>query len=421
MVFILCNCVLGNTSSSKDCLNERPTDLRIGKNKKINLVTRREESLSKLVEQSVTSLEADIGMELGPSSDSLKLLLSLIISSAALGNTLVCFVVLFTKKLRKSLSSYLILSLALSDLLASCLVMTFDLDTLVRGKWIHSQTMCTVWTTAYTFIIPSSIWNMLAMTVDRYKSLSDPLNRYRAKPFMTRRRLVAVIAVIWIYSLVFSLIPQMGWKPTISYNFERICPFNITPSYSLLSSAINFLLPMVITSVFHVKIYQIARRFNVATAQRSQAVDNVEVKGKNTCERTQVQKTFKKNTKYAKMVCLLVCAFLICWMPYTLLSITGIIFVSWSDIPPELSYFLLFLGYLNSALNPFLYSFNNRSFRRGFKSTFTTIFKYCHCQRCEVLKPCLHLPHSGTANYFKSTGQPINISLVSFVSTNTII
>ena len=350
-------------------------------------------------------------------------LLSLIIAIAILGNTLVCMVVLITKDLRKTPSSYFIFSLALSDLLTSTVVMPFDLDQWVRDyRWIHGQTVCSLWTTAYMFVVPSSMWNMLAMTVDRYKSLSDPLNRYRATPFMTSKRLAAAIASVWIYSLVFSLIPQMGWTYSQYVYQEGICAFNVAPAYSVLSSGLNFLLPSVIMSGLYVKIYHIARTFNATNrvSLRNNQGNCDGVKG-NKIDKAEVQKTFRKNTKAAKMVCAIVCAFLLCWMPHTLLSILGIFYRSLvSKVPAELNHCLLLLGYLNSALNPFLYSFNNRSFRKSYKRVLNVALKWDLRKRCLTFKG-ERLGHISNRLQIQASNQPINVSMISFASTNTIL
>ena len=69
----------------------------------------------------------------------------------------------------------------------------------------------------------------------------------------------------------------------------------------------------------------------------------------------------KRNRKAARMLGLLVAAFLICWLPY-------IIFFPISHfypqlIPNYLNLFIWWLGYLNSTINPFLYVYSNKNIR----------------------------------------------------------
>ena len=65
--------------------------------------------------------------------------------------------------------------------------------------------MCEAWITVYLITVPTSILTLLAVSVDRYKSLEDPLNRFRRFRFMTRKRPLIVISVIWLLTALFLL------------------------------------------------------------------------------------------------------------------------------------------------------------------------------------------------------------------------
>ncbi|CAH3149664.1 unnamed protein product, partial [Porites evermanni] len=55
--------------------------------------------------------------------------------------------------------------------------------------------MCQAWITVYLITVPASILTLLAVSVDRYKSLKDPLNRFRRFRFMTRKRALIIISI----------------------------------------------------------------------------------------------------------------------------------------------------------------------------------------------------------------------------------
>ena len=113
----------------------------------------------------------------------------LIIAVSLLGNLAVCGVVLSTRSLRRSVNACFILSLAVSDLMTTCLVTSFNLElSIMHEKWSHGEIMCNVYTTAYLLTVPTSILTLLALTVYRYKTLQDPLDRFKESPLMTRRR-----------------------------------------------------------------------------------------------------------------------------------------------------------------------------------------------------------------------------------------
>ena len=128
----------------------------------------------------------------------------IIIIASLLGNIIVCVVILSTRSLRQSINSCFILSLAVSDLITTCLVMPFDVELIISfERWLHGEIMCNVWTTTYLMAVPTSILNLLALTVYRYRLLQEPLDIYKASPLITRRRASLIICCLWAYSMLF--------------------------------------------------------------------------------------------------------------------------------------------------------------------------------------------------------------------------
>lgn len=301
--------------------------------------------------------------------------LILIIIVTIIGNLLVCAAILVNSQLRSSPTMLFIFSLAISDLLTATLSMPFDVDQqLVDFKWTHSEGLCEAWTTAYLITVPSSIWNLLVVSADRYKSLKDPLSRYRQSPFMTCKRAALVIVLVWMYSIVFALIPVMGWNYRPFSVENNTCYFNTSVNYSILSSFLNFIFPLLVMCFLYFKIFMIAHNMNnlkfaqgnaVGTSGMLLAEGSADDAVKISKREKRCQKRFKRNMKAAKNILIIVCAFFFCWMPHTILSLVTI-FIGEKlsvKIPPELSSLFLILGYLNSALNPPLYTFHNKRFK----------------------------------------------------------
>ncbi|XP_031572740.1 octopamine receptor-like [Actinia tenebrosa] len=190
----------------------------------------------------------------------LVVLYSLIIFAALMGNILVCLAVCINSNLRQNVSSYFIVSLAISDIGTTCLSMTFDLEQFTtHGKWYHGETMCVIWTTAYLITVPSSIWNLFVLSIDRYKTLKNPWKRYKESHSMTTKRAIITIAILWIYCFAFALLPVMGWKAYPRSVKNNYCWFNISLNFSIVGSAFNFYLPMFAMCYIYYKVYQIAR------------------------------------------------------------------------------------------------------------------------------------------------------------------
>lgn len=294
-----------------------------------------------------------------------------IIICALIGNLLVCLAIGINTRLRSSATNSFILSLSFSDLLTAALSMPFDLEQILTNmRWNHGEALCQVWTTVYLIAVPSSILNLLAVSVDRYKALSDPLNKFRQSPFMTRKRAGLVIAALWLYTVTIALVPVMGWTATNVSVSEGMCYFNISTLYSILNSIVNFVLPTLIMCSLYLKIYYIARRIYSVNMQGVASLDSEE----GTSQKRQ-RKAFRRNVKAARKILIIVCTFFVCWMPFTLTSLVVNLCGNTcsNKVPPELIQFLLLLGYLNSAINPALYSLNNQKIMNTYRNLCTLV------------------------------------------------
>ena len=299
----------------------------------------------------------------------------LIVAVAALGNLIVCYVIIANKSLRSSPTNLFIFSLAFSDLLTVTLAVPFDIEGLfLNWAWKHGEIMCEAWITIYLITVPTSILTLLAVSVDRYKSLKDPLNRFRRFRFMTRKRALIVISVIWLYSLIFALIPVMGWRAFDEFVYEGICYFPFTEIYSTLSSCLNFIIPLLVTCGIYVKIYLIAR-------SQSSTFDkeiSLQMRTTEACSRqtrsTEEKKIYLKNIRAAKTISIFVAVFFFCWVPHSFISITANLCQSCrAKIPNEVRVLVLMFGYLNSALNPFLFAFRNKRFKAAYSALLRTM------------------------------------------------
>ena len=286
----------------------------------------------------------------------------IIVAVAIVGNVMVFYAVIVDRKLRNNPTTQLLLSLALSDLVSVTIVAPLDIDVFfVRGVWVHGELMCTLWSIACETTVPAVIWTLLAISVDRYRSLSDPLNRFRLSPFMTHKRALIINLLIWIYSVLFASIPSMGWRdaPGKSVIHEGMCWFPLTRAYSLLTNFLNINLPLLVACGIHVKIYCLACERNKNSVARRRLAYMVE------------NKFYLRNLQAAKTVCMFVGAFFFCWVPYSMYIILLCLCDSCLEvIPEEASPLLLMLGYLNSALNPFLFALRNKSFKTVYSKMF---------------------------------------------------
>ena len=285
----------------------------------------------------------------------------IIVTVGIFGNLMVCYAIMVDRNLRNNPTTLLLLSLALSDLLTVTISAPLDIDVFfARGTWVHGELFCKISSTMFVTTVPTSIWTLFAISVDRYKSLSDPLNRFRFSPFMTRRRALIINFLIWSYSVLFASIPLMGRReaPGEPVVYEGICWYPYPPVYSALTSFLNFILPLLITSGIYIKIYLIVceRNKTLIHGQLASVEEN---------------NTYLGNLKAAKTISMFVGVFFCCWVPYSMYIILISLCDSCFDIiPEEANVVFLMFGYLNSALNPFLFALRNKSFKVTYSKLF---------------------------------------------------
>ncbi|PFX16048.1 histamine H1 receptor-like [Stylophora pistillata] len=292
----------------------------------------------------------------------------LIVVVAIIGNLMVSYAILANRNLRNNPTNLLLLSLAVSDLLTVTLAVPFDIEALfLSGEWKHGKTMCVTFLTVYLITVPTSIFTLLAISVDRYKTLKDPLGRFRRSQLITKRRSLIVIALIWSYCILWALLPIIGWRDrSVEPIYNGACSVHYTIVYNLLTSIMNFIFPLLLTCGFYILIYLIARKHHKVTKTGGFP---------STFKPTKEEgKMYTKNIKAAKTTAMFVVVMFLCWQPFTYFSIVAnLIGDTWEPYPFELYMVLLMLGYLNSALNPFLFAFRNKRFQSVYRKLLRSI------------------------------------------------
>ena len=315
----------------------------------------------------------------------------IIVIIALVCNSIVVYAFITYKKLRNSATNYFVISLAISDILTSALVTTFKADETLKKEWTHGAFMCRFYTTMYLLAVPSSVINLCAVTVDRYLVLRMPL-RYNS--LMPPRRALFIIGCLWVYAMTWACLPVMGWRWNGSdspFYDNGVCYFVTTRVYNITVNIVNFILPMLFMAIFWSFIYtiiqqhrkrvlKIERSLSLNTNDSSNSSNNMYVNGetqqmaqlapKNENNNKRERKRMRRNLRGSRYLGFIVVLFYFCWLPYVTVSMIGNLCV-WcvrqNLIPAVLYDALLVLGYMNSALNPFLYPFHDKHFKEAFR------------------------------------------------------
>ncbi|XP_066510769.1 5-hydroxytryptamine receptor 7-like [Hoplias malabaricus] len=329
-----------------------------------------------------------------------------------LGNALVVIAVCVVKKLRQP-SNYLLVSLAAADLSVAAVVMPVAMVTdLTGGRWLFGPLFCNVFIAMDVMCCTASIMTLCVISVDRYLGITRPLT-YPAR--QNGQLMAKMILGVWLVSASITLPPFCGWAKNI--NTGGVCLISQDFSYTIYSTAVAFYIPMLVMLFMYYKIFRAARksgakhrftsiartsRSTPTAARTAHTLELPAIDGhcKNECVRMQGLKPlvgggsvgggvmeecvslsrllsperqnmsiFRREQKAATTLGVIVGVFSVCWLPFFLLSTARpfVCGVECSCAPVWLERTLLWLGYANSLVNPFIYAFFNRDLRSTYR------------------------------------------------------
>ncbi|NWZ33740.1 DRD2 protein, partial [Brachypodius atriceps] len=195
-------------------------------------------------------------------------LLALLIFIIVFGNVLVCMAVSRERALQTT-TNYLIVSLAVADLLVATLCMPWGVYLEVVGEWRFSRIHCDIFVTLDVMMCTASILNLCAISIDRYTAVAMPM-LYNTR-YSSKRRVTLMIAVVWVLSFAISCPLLFGLNNTD----EKECIIG-NPAFVVYSSIVSFYVPFMVTLLVYVQIYIVLRRRRkrVSTKRSSHVLDS---------------------------------------------------------------------------------------------------------------------------------------------------
>ncbi|KAJ8337915.1 hypothetical protein SKAU_G00368810 [Synaphobranchus kaupii] len=281
----------------------------------------------------------------------LGILVVLIILATVFGNVVVCLAVGASRRLQ-CVTNCFIVSLAVTDLLLGLLVLPLSAVPLLTENWPLGATFCNIYISLDVMLCTASILNLLAISVDRYFAVTVPL---RYPGLVTPARVVVVMVLIWIVSLLVSFLPiHLGWNAPglVVQNKgqnDSSCDFKVNRGYVLVDGFATFYVPLLVMCGTYYRIFRIARKQARRINSRPSSVSLV---------------ASVREHKATVTLAAVLGGFIVCWFPY----FTYFTYVGWweMDFSPTIYNVVLWLGYVNSTLNPILYAALNRDFRTAY-------------------------------------------------------
>ncbi|XGW04707.1 hypothetical protein V3C99_015686 [Haemonchus contortus] len=179
------------------------------------------------------------------------LLLILIPMVTILGNLLVIISVLRYRALQTAIN-FLILGLAVADLLVALFVMPYAVYVHVqRGEWYIGNLMCDIYMASDVACSTASILLLAIISFDRYRAVSRPIQYSRQSQNV--RRVFAMIGATWVISLLVAspMVFGVNVRPPDANPHE--CRF-YNAEFSIGSSIISFVIPCILVLFVYIRI-----------------------------------------------------------------------------------------------------------------------------------------------------------------------
>lgn len=361
----------------------------------------------------ITGSSPPEGSEVSGSKIALSLTLSVLAVLTSAINSLVITAIIVTRKLHHP-ANYLICSLAVTDLLVAILVMPFSIVYMVKEHWIMGQVVCDLWLAVDITCCTCSILHLAAIAVDRYRAITDAVEY---SPKRTPTRAAIMIVLVWGLSILISLPPVM-WRHREKGNqtsgleeSDEQCVIKHSIGLAIYSTFGAFYIPLLLILILYYRIYQAAKSlYDKRGASRiskqtmnghvlpkrmdhgephsrdtlsppeksftdpSMEGDHVRITALSSHRVPRRKKSIRRRhrisgsreKKAATTLGLILGAFVVCWLPFfvqeVVVNTCGQCHTSW-----ELAHFLTWLGYLNSLINPLIYTIFNEDFKKAFQ------------------------------------------------------
>ncbi|KAM4528436.1 adenosine A2a receptor b isoform 1-T2 [Odontesthes bonariensis] len=301
------------------------------------------------------------------------IVLELVIALLAVaGNILVCWSVSLNSNLQ-TITNYFVVSLAVADIAVGLVAIPFAIT--ISVGFCGDFYGCLFIACFVLVLTQSSIFSLLAIAVDRYIAINNPL-RYNS--VVTGQRAKGIIALCWAFSVGIGLTPMFGWNTgwnsTITTTGNNSCPDGMTQclfeKVVTLDYMVYFnffgcvLVPLMVMLVIYAHIFMVARR---QLRLMSLKFAHKPGPGKRAPSSSSSRSTLQKEVHAAKSLAIIVGLFAFCWLPLHIINCFNHLCKNCERPHIWVMNIAIILSHANSVVNPLIYAYRIREFRQTFR------------------------------------------------------
>ncbi|XP_077197156.1 gastrin/cholecystokinin type B receptor [Paroedura picta] len=357
------------------------------------------------------------------------LLYSAIFLLSVVGNGLVIAVLALNRRLRTVTNSFM-LSLAVSDLMVAVFCMPFTLIPNLMQTFLFGMAVCKTMSYLMGMSVSVSTFSLVAISIERYNAICNPL---QSRVWQTRSHAYRVIVATWLLSAllmlpypVYSTTTTQGARPGSFHCHHNWPGSHASQAWYVLLLVTLFVVPGLVMSVAYGLIsWELYRsvQFEMGLCQEAKAQQNggahplTAAEESDGCylpvprsaggavelsvltpgepskeERARVSRSagqLQAKKRVIRMLVVIVVLFFVCWLPLYVAN-------TWRAFSPVAARqalagtpisFIHLLSYTSACVNPFIYCFMNRRFRKALGASCACCLAPCHPHSCHPCHP----------------------------------
>ncbi|XP_046606735.1 rhodopsin-like isoform X3 [Neodiprion virginianus] len=263
------------------------------------------------------------------------------------GNGVVVYVFMLTPSLRTP-SNLLVVNLAFSDFLMMIIMSPPMVINCYYETWVLGTLMCDIYAMVGSLCGCASIWTMTAIALDRYNVIVKGMS---GTPFTIKKAILEIL-LIWMFGLVWSILPMIGWNRYVPEGNMTACGTDylskawLSKSYILVYSLFVYYLPLstIIYSYYYIVSTVAAHEKGMRDQAKKMNVASL---------RSGDNQAASAEAKLAKVALTTISLWFLAWTPYLVINYVGVFNIA--KISPLFTIWGSLFAKTNAIYNPIVY------------------------------------------------------------------